>query len=118
MISAIFARSGGPPAAALITSADSRKYCGPIAAGVTTHSTFTSSAAVVVEPVNSAARNAERLPRPDVDLLAVHGPGQHAVDAVDRLLVVVVAVRRRHQALRGRDNHLKDRDACRPSSHR
>jgi DNA-binding MarR family transcriptional regulator len=38
MISAIFARSGGPPAAALITSADSRKYCGPIAAGVITQS--------------------------------------------------------------------------------
>jgi hypothetical protein len=34
MISAIFARSGGPSAAALITSADLRKYCGPIAAGV------------------------------------------------------------------------------------
>jgi transposase len=29
MISAILTRSGGPPAAALITSADSRKYCGP-----------------------------------------------------------------------------------------
>ena len=42
MISAIFARSGGPPAAALITSADSRKYCGPIAAGVITQSAFTS----------------------------------------------------------------------------
>jgi len=43
MIAIIFAGSGGPPAAALITSADSRKYCGPIAAGVTTQSTFTSS---------------------------------------------------------------------------
>ena len=42
MISAIVARSGGPPAAALITSADSRKYCGPIAAGVITQSAFTS----------------------------------------------------------------------------
>jgi hypothetical protein len=30
MISAIFARSGGPPAAALITSAASRKYCGAL----------------------------------------------------------------------------------------
>ena len=43
MISAIFARSGGPPAAALITSADSRKYCGPIAAGVIKQSAFTAS---------------------------------------------------------------------------
>jgi hypothetical protein len=42
MISAIFARSGGPPAAALITSADSRKYCGPIAAGVITQSALAS----------------------------------------------------------------------------
>src|SRR5438552_3983092 len=33
MISAIFAPSGGPPAAAFITSAASRKYCGPSAAG-------------------------------------------------------------------------------------
>jgi len=42
MISAILVRSGGPPAAALTTSAESRKYCGPIAAGVMTQSTFTS----------------------------------------------------------------------------
>ena len=34
MISTIFARSGGPPAAALTTSAASRKNSGPIAAGV------------------------------------------------------------------------------------
>ena len=33
MISAILARSGGPPGVALITSAVSRKYCGPIMAG-------------------------------------------------------------------------------------
>ena len=42
MISANFARSDGPPAVAFITSADSRKYCGPIAAGVITQSAFTS----------------------------------------------------------------------------
>src|SRR5215831_8884416 len=42
MISAILARSGGPPNAALITSADSRKYSGPIAAGVITQSAFAS----------------------------------------------------------------------------
>ena len=41
MISAIFVRSGGPPAAALMTSAASRKYCGPIAAGVITQRAFT-----------------------------------------------------------------------------
>jgi hypothetical protein len=42
MISAIFARSGGPPGVPLITSAVPRKYCGPIAAGVITQSVFTS----------------------------------------------------------------------------
>jgi hypothetical protein len=42
MISASLARSGGPPPAALITSADSRKYYGPIAAGLMTQSAFTS----------------------------------------------------------------------------
>lgn len=41
MISANFARSGGPPAAALRTAAVSRKYCGSIAAGVIMHSAFT-----------------------------------------------------------------------------
>jgi len=40
MISAIFVRSGGPSAAASII--DSRKYGGPIAAGVTTQSAFAS----------------------------------------------------------------------------
>ena len=42
MISAIIARSGGPPAARSITSAASRKNCGPIAAGVMRQSAFTS----------------------------------------------------------------------------
>ena len=42
MISATFVRSGGPPAAALITSALSRKNCGHSAAGVTAHSTLAS----------------------------------------------------------------------------
>jgi len=36
------ARSGGPQAAWLITSAHSRKYFGPCAAGVITQSAFTS----------------------------------------------------------------------------
>jgi hypothetical protein len=42
MISDTLARSGGPPAAAFIASRTSRKYCGPIAAGVITQSTFAS----------------------------------------------------------------------------
>src|SRR5579862_1783545 len=42
MISAILTRSGGPPAAASISAAHSRKNCGPIAAGVMAHTAFTS----------------------------------------------------------------------------
>lgn len=44
MISTIFTRSGGPPPAARTNSAASRKNCGPIAAGVTIHRPFTTSA--------------------------------------------------------------------------
>src|SRR5579862_1686365 len=57
-------------------------------------------AAVVVKPMNGTTRNAECLPRPDVNLFSVHSPGQHAVDAVDRLFIMVVAVRRGREALR------------------
>ena len=57
-------------------------------------------ASIVIEPVNGASRNAERLSRPDVDLFSVDSPGQYAVDTVDRLLVMVVAVRWSRQALR------------------
>src|SRR2546426_1846408 len=69
-------------------------------------------AAVVVEPVNGAARNAEGLPRPDVDRSAVDGPGQHALDAVDRFFVVIVAVRRSRQTLRAWDRELEEGDAA------
>ncbi|WP_159432192.1 MarR family winged helix-turn-helix transcriptional regulator [Rhizobium miluonense] len=40
MVSIIFARSGGPSTAALSAAKASRKYSGPIAAGVTTQSTL------------------------------------------------------------------------------
>src|SRR5215472_2783884 len=49
-------------------------------------------ASIVIEPVNGSARNAERLPRPNVDLLSVDSPGQHSGDSIDRLFVVVVAM--------------------------
>ena len=51
---------------------------------------------VVVEVVNDSARDAERLARTDVGLASVEGPGQDALQPVDRLLVSVVAVRDRH----------------------
>ena len=62
--------------------------------------------------MNRAARNAECLPRPDVDLFSVNSPSQHSGDAVDRLLVMVVAMRWSRQALRARDNELKCRYAA------
>ena len=69
-------------------------------------------AAVVVESVNSTARNTERLSRPDVDRCPVNSPGQHTGDAVNRLLVMVVAVRGSRQVLRGRNRELKRGDAA------
>jgi hypothetical protein len=55
MICAIFAPSGGLPlaAAALATSETSRKYCGPIAAGVITHSALAAAAALLLQVVLS-----------------------------------------------------------------
>jgi hypothetical protein len=61
--------------------------------------------------MDGAARNAQRLSWADVEALSVDGPGQDAFDAVDRLLVVIVAVCRRRQALGSGDAAFKDRDA-------
>ena len=67
---------------------------------------------VVIEPVNGAVRDAKRLSRLDVDLFPSHGPRQYSVDAVDRLLVVIVTMRWSRQALRTRDNDLECRNAA------
>src|SRR5437867_11206321 len=67
---------------------------------------------MVIEPVNGAARNAECLSRPDVDLFSVDSPDQDSVNAIDRLFVMVVAMRRCRQALRAGDCELKGRDAA------
>ncbi len=69
-------------------------------------------AAMVVESVNRAARNAEGLPWPDVDPGAVDGPRQYALDAVDRFLVVIVAVRRCRESLRARNGEFEESDAA------
>jgi hypothetical protein len=50
----------------------------------------------VVEAVHGAARNAERVAGADVGRRAFDGPRQDTGEAVDRLLVAVVAVRHRH----------------------
>ena len=50
-------------------------------------------ASIVIEPVNGASRNTQRLPRPDLDLLSIDSPRQYSIDTVYRLLVMIVAVR-------------------------
>jgi DNA-binding MarR family transcriptional regulator len=105
MISTIFARSGGPPAAALITRLTEieRTYSG----WCDYAKRLSVLAPVVPEAVNSSARNAQCLSWPHVDLFSVNSPTQNSVDTVDRFFVVIVAMRRSRQALRARDNELK-----------
>ena len=66
----------------------------------------------VVEPVDRATGDAEHLARADLDRRALDRPGQHSLEAVDRLLVAVVAVGGRDPRA-GRNVELEDRD--RPS---
>jgi hypothetical protein len=84
MISAIFVRSGGLPAAASITSADSRKILRTDRGWCDCAECLRVPAAIVVDPVNGTARNTECLPRTDVDLFSVDSPGKHSVEAIDR----------------------------------
>src|SRR4051794_17539104 len=63
----------------------------------------------VLELVDGAPRDAERLAGADIDRAALDGPGQHALETVDGLLVAVVAVRGREAGAR-RDVELEDRD--------
>ena len=112
MLSAIFVRSGGPPAAAAITSAASRKYRRPIAAGVITQRALS-------HPGFHCFRTGEqplaecRVPAPaNVDLLSVNRKGHHSVEDVDCLFVVVVAMRRRCQTMHARNGAFKDCDAA------
>jgi len=108
-----FARSGGPPAAASITSAASLKYAGPIIAGEITASCCTSSFPRFIEAVHSASGDAQRLPRTNLDGPAVNRPGKDALDAVEDLLVGVVLVGRRRQLLPDGDENLDRKSATR-----
>ncbi len=112
MISTILTRSGGPPRAALTTSAASRKYCGPIAAGVMAQSAFASWLPLLSNRCMAPRRMQRACPRSDVNPCAVDGPGQQALDAVNRLLVVIVAVRRSGEALSGGDSQLEEGQAA------
>ena len=73
MIPAIFARSGGPPAVAFEDSGCLAKILRTKSGRRDEAERLHVLAAVVVESVNSAARNAERLSPPDVD----GGPAAH-----------------------------------------
>ena len=67
---------------------------------------------VVIELVNRASGNAERLSWSDVDWVTIHGPGQHAFYAVDRFLETIVAVRRSRKALCARNHNVKSSDGA------
>ena len=76
---------------------------------MTIASALASTSPRVVELVDGAAGDAERLAGADVGRVALDRPGQDALEPVDRLLVAVVAVRGRD--LRpGRDVELEHRD--------
>ena len=51
-------------------------------AGVITQSAFASRIPLFLKFANRASWNAQRLPRPYIELLSVHGPCQHSIDAV------------------------------------
>src|SRR3954451_5621887 len=62
---------------------------------------------VVVEPVDSAARDADGLVGANVEHATVNRPSRDALEPVDRLLEGVVAMRYRHLAI-GRYEALED----------
>src|SRR5436190_23165333 len=66
--------------------------------------------AAVIEMMDRAARYAQRLTRGHLDCRVLDRPGGNALEAVDRLLEAVVAMRGRHLAAR-RDPHLEHRRA-------
>src|SRR3974390_1232673 len=110
MISLIFARSGGFPRAAPVSR---------LAKILWTYGGWRDHAerprilaSMIIKAVNGTARNAQRLPGPDVHLSSINGPGQNAINAVDRLFVMVVAVSRSHQALPTRDTDFEGRNAA------
>src|SRR5262245_38533975 len=69
-------------------------------------------ASQIIESMNRTSRDAERLSGTNVDRSSVDGPGQDAVQTVDRFLVVVMAVGGSRQALTAADGQLKSRDAA------
>ena len=95
-----------------MTSAASRKYCGPIAAGVIRHNALAARIPLLSKAVNGTARNAKCLPRSELELFAVDRPGQHSLEAINGLFVVVVTMCGSRQALRGGNNKFECRDGA------
>ena len=81
--------------------ADLAEVGGPEDAGGRNREELRIDAAAVIKPVDLATRHAYRLPWTDLERLAVDCPRGDALEAVDRLLKGVVAVRRRHPRARG-----------------
>jgi hypothetical protein len=59
---------------------------------------------IVIEPVNGAAGNAKCLSRSELEWFPVDSPGQHSVDSVNGLFVMVVTMCGSRQALSGGDH--------------
>ena len=89
----------------------SRKYSGPIAAGVITQSALASSVPLLSNRCTAPRGMHSACPRANIDLFSIDRPGRHTFDAVDRFFVVVVTMRRRRQPLRSGDQNLKRRNA-------
>src|SRR5947208_4498887 len=83
---------------------------GPEHAGACDREKLRTDAAVILEPVDLAAPDAHRLAGSELTDLAVNRPRADSLEAVDRLLERVVAVRHGHLCI-GRDLALEDRHA-------
>ena len=68
---------------------------------------------VIVEPMNRAARDTQRLSRSNVNRFPVDRPRQGTFEAINGFFVVIVAMRRRRQAVTAADGQLEGRDAAR-----
>src|ERR1041385_8192774 len=63
---------------------------------------------VVCPAVSHTPRNTQRLPRADLDIRVIHGPGEYAFQAIDHLFVTVIGVRRARDLNAGRHRELEN----------
>ena len=98
----------GPP---VDSAAHSRKYSGRRAAGVITQRVFTFLLALLSKRWIAPRRMQSASPGPTSICLAVDRPCQHSLNAIDGLLIVVVAMSRYRQTFAARDSELKESGA-------